>query len=141
MNKVRSAYSIPQHGITVLELVVVVTIIGILSLVVVTRLLLAQDRAQVGAAIADADHFRKALSFYAVDYGNFPPQPYDSPAAVARILIDPERNEYMELPQGDNFESFYYSPMRGGQSYTLKIVAKDNRGTAIEATPEGTDIF
>jgi prepilin-type N-terminal cleavage/methylation domain-containing protein len=139
--KIRSLDLSRQRGITILELLVVVVIVGILGMVAVTRYLVAQDRAHVTAAAADADHFRKALAIYSVDYGSFPTDVCASPIDLTVDLIDPQGNFYMALPEGETFRSFRYSPVEEGKSYQIEIVATDNGGTTIVATPDGTTIL
>jgi prepilin-type N-terminal cleavage/methylation domain-containing protein len=129
-----------QKGITILELMVVVVIVGILGMVAVTRYLVAQDRAHVTAAAANADHFRKALAVYSVDYGTFPTEACASPIELSVDLIDPQGNLYMVLPNDETFRSFRYSPVDEGKSYQIEIVANDNGGTTIMATPDGTRV-
>ncbi|MBU0691008.1 prepilin-type N-terminal cleavage/methylation domain-containing protein [bacterium] len=130
-----------QLGITIIELLVVVVVMGILSMVAVTRYLVAQDRAHVTAAVADADHFRKALAVYSVDYSAFPDDTYASPIELCVGLIDPAGRQYMVLPEGETFKTFRYEPIDEGNSYQIEITAKDNGGTTILATPDGTHII
>jgi prepilin-type N-terminal cleavage/methylation domain-containing protein len=130
-----------QRGITIIELLVVVVVMGILSMVAVTRYLTAQDRAHVTAAAADADHFRKALAVYSVDYSSFPNDACSTPLELSADLIGPDGNEYMVLPEGQTFRSFRYEPIDEGNSYQIEITANDNGGTAILATPDGTEII
>ena len=139
--KIRSLDVSRQRGITILELLTVIVIVGILGMVAVTRYLVAQDRAHVVAAAADADHFRKALAIYSVDYGKFPTEACASPIDLSVDLVDPEGNFYMSLPEGMTFRSFRYSPINEGESYQIEIVAADNSGTNILATPDGTRIL
>ena len=137
----RSHHLSRQRGITILELLVVVVVMGILSMVAVTRYLVAQDRAHVTAAVADADHFRKALSIYSVDYATFPNSAFSSPNDLSADLIDLRGNEYMVLPEGQTFNSFRYESIDEGESYQIEITAYDNGGTSILATPDGTQII
>jgi len=130
-----------QKGITLMELMVVVVVLGILGMVAVTRYLVAQDRAHVTAAVADADHFRKALAVYAVDYGYFPDGGAMTLSELSAILVDLDGNEYMVLPEGETFVSFRYEPLNGGEEYAIEITARDNGGTDIVATPDGTQIL
>jgi type II secretory pathway pseudopilin PulG len=139
--KTRSLRLSRQCGITILELLTVVVIVGILGMVSVTRYLAAQDRAHVVAAAADADHFRKALAVYSVDYGGFPTEACASPIDLNGDLVDPDGHLYMVLPEGLTFRFFRYSPIDEGKSYQIEIVAKDNNGTTIIATPDGMRIL
>lgn len=138
--KKRSDHLFRQLGLTIIELLVVVVVMGILSMVAVTRYLVAQDRAHITAAVADADHFRKALAVYSVDYSTFPVGDFATPNALSSDLIDPSGNQYMVLPEGETFKTFHYEPIDEGTSYKIEITAKDNGGTTILATPDGTQI-
>jgi len=129
-----------QRGFTLVELLVVIVILGIIAAIAVPRFLASQDRARVVAAVADVDHFRKALAVYEVDYGNFPDQNLASVAAITAALVDPSGNDYMILPDGQNFASFAYTPVNAGESYEITVIANDHNSTGVAADPEGTAV-
>ncbi|MBK6911888.1 MAG: prepilin-type N-terminal cleavage/methylation domain-containing protein [bacterium] len=129
-----------QRGFTLVELLVVIVVLGIIATIAVPRFLASQDRAHVVAAVADVDHFRKALAVYEVDYGAYPDQGFGSVAAIAAALIDPSGNDYMILPDGQNFSSFTYTPVNNGESYEISVVATDHESTPVSADPEGTAV-
>ncbi len=129
-----------QRGFTLIELLVVIVVLGIIAAIAIPRFLASQDRAYVTAAVADVDHFRKALAVYEIDYGVFPDQNFASVPAITAALIDPSGNDYMILPDGQNFSSFTYVPLNAGESYEIQVVATDHMNTGVVADPMGTAV-
>jgi prepilin-type N-terminal cleavage/methylation domain-containing protein len=64
-----------QRGVTTLELLMVIVIIGILSMVTMTEFFKVHNRAYVGAAMSDLQILRKALSMHDAEWGIFPADP------------------------------------------------------------------
>ena len=62
-----------RNGFTMLELVVVITVVGILAAMVVPRFAGAQDESSVAATAADLHKIAQALSMYQGTNGLFPP--------------------------------------------------------------------
>ena len=129
-----------QRGFTLVELLVVIVVLGIIALIAMPRFLEARDRASVTSAVADVDHFRKALAVYEVDYGTFPASNFGSVAGIAGALVDPSGNDYMILPDGQNFTAFTYTPINNGESYQIEVIATDHRNTPVTADPMGTAV-
>jgi prepilin-type N-terminal cleavage/methylation domain-containing protein len=128
---------INHKGFTLVELLTAIVIVGILASIMVGRVMVAKDRAHITAAQSDVDHFRKALSVYSVDYGFFPDNTYNSPAALSSVLVDPVGNPYMVTPDGDNFGSFTYSSVNAGEQYEIHVEALDQAHTIVLATADG----
>ena len=63
-----------QAGITLIEMLVVVTIIALFAAVVAPRMLKQSDKARVTAARAQINSFMTALGAYKLDTGLFPTQ-------------------------------------------------------------------
>jgi len=61
-----------QAGVTLIEMLVVVTIIGLFAALVVPRMLKRSDIARVTAARAQINAFMTALGTYKLDTGTFP---------------------------------------------------------------------
>jgi len=128
-----------QAGFGIIEIMVVCVIIGILAAVMVPRFIGTQDRARIGAAVADLDQLRRALGMYEVDYLSYPASSYNSVDALVAILIDERGIAYMTLPDGTNFGSFAYQFDSGASpsSYTITVTALDQSHTTLVCSPEG----
>ncbi len=62
----------PQAGITLIEMLVVVTIIALFAAIVAPKMLKRTDSARVTAARVQMNGFMTALGAYKLDTGNFP---------------------------------------------------------------------
>jgi type II secretion system protein G len=128
-----------ENGLTLVEILVVCVIIGILGAIFVPRFIGSQDRAKIGAAFADLDHFRQAIGLYDVDYQDYPSSNYDNVAALTAVLVDPQGKAYMTLPDGSNFASFSYEYDNSitPTTYRMTITAFDQKNTTLICTPQG----
>jgi len=128
-----------NHGITIIELLVVCIILGILAAIFVPRFMGGKDRARIGAAFADLDQFRQAIGQYEVDNQDYPTSNYDNVAALTAVLIDPHGKAYMNLPNGSNFASFLYEYDNSitPTTYKMTVTAFDNHNTTLICTPQG----
>lgn len=61
-----------QKGFSLLEVLIVMTIIGILASIIIPELLNAKIRAQIGAVTQDGRSVHTAFKRYHVDWGNYP---------------------------------------------------------------------
>lgn len=59
-------------GVTLVEMMVVIVIIGLITAIVVINVLPAQDRARHDKARADIAALEQALDLYRLEYGRFP---------------------------------------------------------------------
>ncbi|MCQ8185057.1 type II secretion system major pseudopilin GspG [Parvularcula maris] len=82
-----------QKGLTLVELMVVIVIIGLISGIVVFNVLPAADKARVSTARTDIKRIETALTQYKLDNQNFPTQSQGLEALVSapRDLRRPER--------------------------------------------------
>src|SRR5262249_8684691 len=77
-------------GLTLIELLLVVVIIGILAAIVVPRLVGRSDEARRSAAMADIKTIAGALSTYEVDNGKYPTTAQGLGALLAKPSGSPE---------------------------------------------------
>ena len=95
----RQRRSAPTAGITLIEMLVVITIIALFSAVAYQRLAPSLDRGRVAAAQAQIEALRGALTTYNIEHGNFPTEE-EGLAAVRPYLqkdipLDPWNNPYV----------------------------------------------
>jgi len=128
-----------NHGITLVEILVVCVILGVLAAIFVPRFMGGQDRARIGAAYADLDQFRRALGLYEVDNQDYPTSNYDNVLALTAVLIDPHGRAYMTLPNGSNFASFLYEydNSTSPTAYRMTVTCFDQKNTTLVCTPQG----
>ena len=125
-NKLRRAF-------TLVEMLLVVTIIGILAALVIPRIVGVSDRSRVTAANADINGgIKSALGAYEVDNGFFPKSLQD-------LLVQPSNAKNWHGPYLDKLPSdpwgqpyiYYYPGKHSPNSYDLLSVGPDGK--------EGTD--
>ena len=127
-NKLRRAF-------TLVEMLLVVTIIGILAALVIPKIAGTGERARVTAAQADINGgIKSALGQYEVDNGFYPKSLQDLIVAPGNVknwhgpYFDPPKLP-MD-PWGNNYV-YYYPGKHNGSSYDLLSVGPDGK--------EGTD--
>ncbi len=95
-----------ESGITLIEMLVVITIIALFSAVAYQRLAPALDQGRVTAAKTQIEALKGALQRYNIEYGNFPTQD-DGLASVQPYLdkeipLDPWKNPYVYRYPGEH---------------------------------------
>lgn len=114
-------------GFTLIEILVVVTIIGILAAIIVPRIMDRPDQARIVAAKADIRAIQGALKLYRLDSGIYPssdqglralvekptsapvPNNWNPRGYLERAPIDPWRNPYGYLNPGIHGEIDIFS--------------------------------
>jgi prepilin-type N-terminal cleavage/methylation domain-containing protein len=81
----RRSYGRAPAGFTLVEMLVVITIIAILAGLVVTGALVARKRAKIGAIVTEISQFDAALRAYKEKFGEYPPDGTDQNAILRHI--------------------------------------------------------
>jgi len=132
-----------QAGFTLIEVLVVVTILAILAAMIVPRIMDRPDQARVTAAKNDIRGIMSALNLYRLDNGTYPSQEQGIAALVRqagtpggtfsakqggyleRMPKDPWKNDYQYLNPGVQGEvdvfSFGADGKPGGEGYNADI--------------------
>lgn len=122
------------HGMTLIEILVVIVIIGILAAVVGPRLFGKTDQAKVSAAKQQIEAFVSALEMYQMDNGSYPSSEQGLKALVQKPSGKPEatnwRGPYMKKkevpldPWGNPYQ--YASPGKHNtDQFDLSSFGKD----------------
>jgi general secretion pathway protein G len=77
------------RGFTLIEIMVVVTILGILAALIVPRVIGRTDDARVAAARHDVAQLMSALKLYRLDNGRYPSSEQGLQALVEKPTVDP----------------------------------------------------
>ena len=120
-----------RRGFTLIELVVVITILGVLVAIAIPAVAGYVDDAKKKAARADAKNIQTALIMYKAEYGAYPAGPLDENndgysrfrGAIAK---------YVSLPQQEsraNFDFRYYDDTGDAHGFYVLLEARD-RGTS-----------
>lgn len=119
----------PEHGFTLLELLVVMVIIGLLASYVAPRFFDQIGKSEVKAARAQMDAFEKALAAYRIDTGHFPSGDQGLKALVERPSTEPKwSGPYLAkaLPPDPWGRAYLYrAPGEQGRDYDLLSFGKD----------------
>ena len=116
-------------GFTLLELLVVITIIGLLAGFVAPRYFSQVGKSEVGVARAQVDSFDKALDQYRLDTGHYPSTEQGLAALNAAPPNEPKwQGPYLKKavppdPWGRSY--IYKQPGSAGRDYDLLSYGKD----------------
>jgi general secretion pathway protein G len=130
-------------GVTLIEMLVVVTIIGLFAMLVAPRMLQQGDKARVVAARAQVNSFMTALGTYKLDTGLFPTNEqglqalrlkpanlnlWNGPYLPQEIPLDPWGRPYAYKYPGDHGDepdviSFGADGQPGGEGINVDIVS------------------
>lgn len=135
-----------QAGVTLIEMMVVVTIIALFAALVLPKMMNQADRAKVTKAHADINGFETALGSYKLDTGTFPTtdqglqalrlQPegvenWQGPYVQKEIGNDPWNHPYVYHYPGEHGDepdiiSYGLDGQPGGDGYSADIVSWKN---------------
>jgi general secretion pathway protein G len=122
----------PEAGVTLIEMMVVIVIIGLIAAVVAINVLPAQDTARAQKALADVRTLEQALQLYRLDAGRFPTTEEGLDALVRPPATGPTggpaRTEpyIVRLPSDPwNRPYAYVSPGQNGRAYDLYSLGAD----------------
>ncbi len=100
-----------EHGFTLVELLIVLTIIGLLATVVVINVMPAQDTARMRKAEADIATLEQGIEMYRLNRMNYPSagdglQALVTEGFIKRLPNDPWGNPYRYAAPGRNGQPF-----------------------------------
>jgi general secretion pathway protein G len=114
----------PSGGFTLIEIMVVITILGILAALIVPRVVGRTDDARIAAAKQDIASIQQALKLYRLDNGAYPSTEQGLRALLAKPTIEPvpanwkqggylERSSVPKDPWGNEYK--YLNPGLHGE--------------------------
>ena len=89
MTGVRSSFFRRAHGFTLIEIMVVITILGVLAALIVPRVVGRTDDAKIAAAKQDIASIMQALKLYRLDNGRYPTTDQGLQALITRPTTEP----------------------------------------------------
>lgn len=102
-------------GFTFIEMLVVVTLIGVLSMIGVANFKVANQKARDGRRQGDLQQIRAALELYRTDVNSYP----DTDIITADEIVSPTGTIYMEDIPDDPLADYDYYYSSAGPTYTL----------------------
>lgn len=124
----------PARGFTLLEVVIVVTILALIATLSFQNLLQALDRGRHASTLGDMREIAGALERFAVDHQSYPVVP---DIESLRPALEPEYLKQLPLRDGWH-HPLVYEVEDPGSTYTLRSPGKDGTfqsGTSQDGTP------
>jgi len=101
MNSIRSAFPIAipariARGFTLIEIMVVITILGVLAALIVPRVVGRTDDAKIVAAKQDIASIMQALKLYRLDNGRYPTTDQGLQALITKPTTEPQPTNWKQ---------------------------------------------
>jgi general secretion pathway protein G len=99
MTAVRSSFHLPMHrlrGFTLIEIMVVITILGVLAALIVPRVVGRTDDAKIAAAKHDIAQIMSALKIYRLDNGRYPTTDQGLQALLTKPTTEPQPSNWKQ---------------------------------------------
>jgi general secretion pathway protein G len=126
-----------EAGLTLIEMLIVLVIIGIVAGLIVVNVMGRPDEARVTVAKTDMKNIGSALAMYRLDNGDYPTTEQGLRALAERPTtapVPPAWRSYLQQPPQDPWGHPYAYAAEGG-SYTISSLGKDGKpgGEGIDA--------
>ena len=92
----RFSAHVRARGFTLIEIMVVITILGILAALIVPRIVGRTDDARIAAARQDIASLMQALKLYRLDNGRYPTTEQGLHALIEKPAVDPVPNNWKQ---------------------------------------------
>ena len=115
-------YELNKKGLTLIELLIVIAIIGVLSTVLMVNFIGIRERARDARRKSDLRQIQQAIELYKADAGNYPAQNILDGNCGGALLSPDGNTMYMSKVPGDpgSFGCYHYlNPGESGAPYTL----------------------
>lgn len=96
MRPLRSIRAAAPRGFTLIEIMVVITILGILAALIVPRVVGRTDDAKIAAARQDIASLMQALKLYRLDNGRYPTTEQGLQALITKPATEPVPNNWKQ---------------------------------------------
>lgn len=141
--------STPSRGFTLLELVIVITIIGIISAIVLVALGESRAKGRDGQRAAQTQEFLKAFELHYSDNGAYPNDglmgTYRQPVQISAIGSQITNAGYIkrvpEDPLYDAAQGYLYCSNNAGDTYALLVNVEDESGSNYCVASKGPQAY
>lgn len=125
-----------KRGFTLIEILVTISIIGLLTMIGVTNFRVATQRARDGRRQADLEQIRAALELYRTDEEVYP----TSDIIADQEIIGSGGTVYMEKVPADPKSDYQYSYTSDGVTYSLCTFLELTTATVTGCGSCGSDV-